>query len=200
MMISIITGDIINSRKVEPQLWLSSLKTELNKYGAQPSQWEIYRGDSFQLEVPVNKALEAAILIKATIKQYKPLDVRMAIGIGNKTFQNNTIKESNGSAFINSGECFEQLKKHTLAIKSPWSDFDVSMNTMIQLGNLTMDNWSPEYSKIMKTALEYPDMTQQQLASLLDKTQSTISAGLKRVGHDEVKKMITYYQNYIHTK
>ncbi len=198
-MISIITGDIINSRKVEPQKWLSSLKSELNKHGSQPSEWEIYRGDSFQVEIPIQKALEAAILIKATIKQYKPLDVRMAIGIGTKTYQNQKIKESNGSAFINSGECFEQLKKQTLAIKSPWNDFDIVMNTMIPLANLTMDHWSPEYSKIMKTALEYPDMTQQQLASLLQKTQSTISAGLKRVGYDEIKEMITYYQNHIHT-
>lgn len=198
-MTSIITGDIINSRKVAPQKWIPALKAELNKYGVQPSQWEIYRGDSFQLEVSPVKALEVTILIKATMKQFKPLDVRVAIGIGDKTYNATKIKESNGSAFVRSGECFEQLKKHTIAIKSPWQNFDKTINLMLQLALLSMNYWKPAYSTIVKTALEHPEKTQEQLAHILGKTQGTISIGLKRVGYDEIKRMITYYQNYIQT-
>ena len=108
-MTSIITGDIINSKGSSPKAWLPELKTILSHYGSNPVQWEIYRGDSFQLEVTPDKALEACILIKATIKQFKNLDVRLAIGIGNKTFDSEKITESNGTAFVNSGECFEAL-------------------------------------------------------------------------------------------
>ncbi|WP_103068588.1 transcriptional regulator [Aquimarina sediminis] len=199
-MTSILTGDIINSRKIEPQHWMPVLKAELNKYGSQPSQWEIYRGDSFQLEVSPSKAIEVAILIKATMKQFKPLDVRVAIGIGDKTYTSTKIKESNGSAFVYSGECFEQLKKQTIAIKSPWETFDKTINLMLQLALLSMDYWKPAYSTIIKTALEYPEKTQEQIAHILGKTQGTISVGLNRVGYDEIKKLITYYKNYIQTK
>jgi hypothetical protein len=49
------------------------------------------------------------LLLKATIKQHKALDVRMAIGIGTIDYTSNKVTESNGSAFIR--ECFEGLKK-----------------------------------------------------------------------------------------
>jgi len=51
IMISIITGDIINSRKLPSSIWLDGLKRILNAHGLQPKNWEIFRGDAFQLEV-----------------------------------------------------------------------------------------------------------------------------------------------------
>ena len=198
-MVGIITGDIINSREAQPKKWLEALKEVLSKYGASPSQWEIYRGDSFQLEVPVEEALNAAILIKAAIKQYKHIDVRLAIGIGDKTYTAESITESNGSAFINSGECFDQMKKRTLAVKSPNESFDIQINVMIELALLTMNHWQPITSTIVKTSFENPDLSQKEMAGLLGKSQSNISEGLKRAGYDEILKMIHYYKTQIQT-
>ena len=62
-MTAVLTGDIINSRKSKTPDWLSSLKETLNKFGQEPKHWEIYRGDSFQLEIDPAKALDAAIFI-----------------------------------------------------------------------------------------------------------------------------------------
>ncbi len=78
-MTSIITGDIVHSQMSNPGIWMDLLKQQFLKSGSSPYTWEIYRGDSFQLEV-VNpaKALETAILIKASIKCIKNIDVRMA--------------------------------------------------------------------------------------------------------------------------
>lgn len=112
-MTSIITGGIINSRKLlSSQDWLIPLKKVLSTYGKPPKTWEIYRGDIFQIEIKdAEKSFLAAIKIKASVKSVKGLDVRMAIGIGEKTFNVPRITESNGEAFINSGEMFETLKK-----------------------------------------------------------------------------------------
>ncbi|WP_190809811.1 SatD family protein [Flagellimonas sp. S3867] len=191
--IAIITGDIINSRKDIPEAWLPNLKKVLNKYGKEPKQWEIYRGDSFQMEISPEKALEAAIHIKACLKQKKGIDVRMGIGIGEKDYSSEKITESNGSAFVFSGECFENLKKQTLAIKSNSEIFDTQINLMIQLASLSMDHWLPATSRIVKTALEHPEANQKELAALLGKSQSSISEALLRAGFDEVKKMIQFY-------
>jgi hypothetical protein len=198
-MTSIITGDIINSKGSSPKAWLPELKTILSHYGSNPVQWEIYRGDSFQLEVTPDKALEACILIKATIKQFKNLDVRLAIGIGNKTFDSEKITESNGTAFVNSGECFEALKKITLAIKSPINSFDQPLNIMLELALLTINYWSSTSATLVKTALEYPALNQKKLADLLEKTQGNISQGLKRAGFDELSKLLEYYKTQIQT-
>lgn len=194
-MTSIITGDIINSRASDPKVWMDILKSELNKQGKEPQQWEIYRGDSFQLEVTPKNALKTTILLKAAIKQFKAIDIRMAIGYGDKTYQSKSITESNGSAFVNSGSCFENLKKTTLAIKSDTTAFDNQINLMIELALLTMNNWTPAASTIFKAAIEYPEKKQSELAKLLNKEQSNISEGLKRAGYDEIYKLIQFYES-----
>jgi predicted XRE-type DNA-binding protein len=198
-MTSIITGDIINSKSSEPKKWLNTLKEVLNQYGNQPTQWDVFRGDSFQLETLPEDALKAAILIKSSIKQFKNIDVRIAIGIGEKTYSSNKITESNGTAFINSGECFDDLKKTTLAIKSPFKQFDLQTNIMFELALLTIDNWTTTSAKIIKTALEKPELTQAELAKHFGTTQSNVSKGLKRGGFDEISKLLTYYNAQVKT-
>lgn len=194
MTTAIITGDIINSRKEAPQVWLPHLKEALRNYGQEPKHWEIYRGDSFQLEVAPEKALEAAIYIKSCLKQESVIDVRMGIGLGEKEYDSKKITESNGSAFVHSGQCFEGLKKQTLAIKSNKSEFDATINLMLRLVLLTMDNWHPASSKTVKTAMAHPNSNQKELAKLLGKSQSSISEALLRTGFDEVKKMMQFYK------
>lgn len=197
-MKAVITGDIINSRKVASGLWLEDLKQVLNTYGKEPKDWEIYRGDSFQLVLTAEKALESAFIIKATIKQYKELDVRMAIGLGEMDYIAEKITESNGSAFINSGECFEDLKKQTLGIKTPWEDFDSSFNLLFSFVLMVADNWTSTSAEILKKALENPEFNQSQLAEALNrKSQSSISASLKRAGYEELKNMIAFYKQQI---
>lgn len=194
-MEAIITGDLINSRQVEPSEWMPALKKVLKKYGKEPGNWEIFRGDSFQLNTKPEDALMAAILLKAEIKQWKNLDIRLAIGLGEITYRSAKITESNGTAFLNSGECFEELKKQTLAIKTPNKDFDTTLNLMIELASLTIDKWTETAAKLIKLKIENPTANQKDLANLLNKTaQGTISEGLKRGGYDEIQKLLDYYK------
>ncbi|MBB4119108.1 hypothetical protein GGR32_001404 [Mesonia hippocampi] len=192
-MIAVLTGDIINSKKGEVEHWIKPLKNVLNKYGNEPQNWEIYRGDSFQLSLAPEKALLAAIHIKSTIKQTKTHDVRIAIGIGEENYSSDKITESNGIAYVNSGECFEELKKYSLAIKSGNVQLDESLNLMFKLSLLTTDNWSSVVSKVIKTAIEHPEKNQQDLAKLLGRSQSNISEAFKRGGYEEIMSMNEFY-------
>lgn len=198
-MTSIITGDIINSRKKTPESWMITLKNTLSALGKTPKDWEIFRGDSFQLETLPEDALKGCVIIKSAIKQYKTLDVRLAIGLGDKTYDAITITESNGSAFVNSGECFEGLKKQTLALKSNFKDFDTTINIMLELANLTMNNWSVTSSTLINTTLNNPNLNQKELGKWLGKSQSNISEGLKRGGYDEISKLLHYYNTQVKT-
>lgn len=196
-MIAVITGDIMHSRDVNTSVWLNLLKSALKNYGNEPKDWEIYRGDSFQLSVDIKKAIEICFLIKATIKTIKVLDVRLAIGIGEIEYEADKVTESNGSAFINSGECFEELKKYTMGIKTPSVEFDKIFNLVLQIFNTTADNWSPVTAEIIKFTLEHPDLNQNQIADKLNKSQSSISEALKRGGYDELKELISIYEEKI---
>lgn len=196
-MTAILTGDIINSRSNNAKQWMAALKSALNLYGKEPKHWEVYRGDSFQLEVKPEKALLAVMIIKSSIKQFKGLDVRIAIGIGEKSYQSTKITESNGSAFVHSGKCFERLKKQTLAIETPWPQLDRTLNLLFELTTLSVDNWAPITSEIVKSALINPTSNQGELGNLLGKKQSNISASLKRAGYEELQKLLQYYQEEI---
>lgn len=192
-MVAVITGDIINSRAIKTALWQNELKAVLSNYGNAPGQWEIYRGDSFQLKVEKEKAVQAAIHIKACMKKLNPLDVRMAIGIGEEDFKGKGVTESTGSAYIRSGNCYEQLKKQNLAIKSGDSTFDECFNLLISLALLTMDNWTALVAGVVQATIEHPEKNQKELAEMLGKTQSSISEALKRAGAPEINQFIEYY-------
>lgn len=194
----VITGDVVNSRDVNAEIWIEALKKELNNFGKEHKDWEIYRGDSFQLLIHPSKAFFALFNIKAVIKQIAPLDVRMALGLGKVDFRAERVLESSGSAFIHSGECFEQLKKQKLMIKSDYADLDETLNLMFALAGLVMDYWKPVSAKIIKYKLDYPNFTQRQLADILNKkSQASISEGLKRGGYDEIENLINYFEKRI---
>lgn len=196
-MIGILTGDIINSRFDKNFLWLDNLRDVLNKYGKQPKQWEIYRGDSFQLEVDAKDALLSTIHIKAAIKCQKSIDVRIAIGLGEKTHHSNKITESNGSAFVNSGECFDSLSRRNMGIKTPSNQLDIELNTYIELALITMDIWPPVTAQIVRAAIENPKSNQSELSRLLNKPQSMISESLNRAGYYQLLKMNAVYVDKI---
>lgn len=196
-MVAVLTGDIKNSTEHKTSEWLPLLKQALDRYGNEPSEWEIYRGDSFQLQTEPEQALEAAVYIKACLKQVRQMDVRIAIGLGEKTYDAEKITESNGEAFVYSGKGFENLKKQNLAIKTSNASFDGHINLLLELALLTMDNWTPAISKTVKSAIENPEMNQRELASLLGKSQGNISEELKKAGFDEVQKMIEFYKTQL---
>jgi hypothetical protein len=199
-MTAIITGDIVNSRDVSPTVWLPALKNILAEYGKTPKQWEIFRGDSFQIEVSTQDALKLAFDLKSAIKQMGDIDIKIAIGIGVKTYEAKKITEANGEAFINSGECFENLKKATMGIKTPWNDFDATINLMLELALLTVDTWTTTSAEIIKIAMQNPESSQNDLAKILSKSQSNVSAGMKRGGYDEILKLMKYYENQVNIK
>jgi hypothetical protein len=194
-MIAVITGDIINSREGKALDWLESLKKALNRYGNSSEDWEVYRGDSFQLKTNMESSLEACLYIKACIKQFNTLDVRMAIGIGNSKGPIGKITEEQGEAFYRSGECFENLKSDHLAVNTGDEHQDTILNLMLDLGLLTFNAWSSVDSVTLKVILEHPGYTQKQIAELLKKSPSTLSFTLQKVGYKEIQSLLTYYKS-----
>lgn len=182
-MIAVITGDIVNSRKVaSPKKWHEVLKNALNKI-APTSNWEIFRGDSFQIELSIpQEALRDAIYIKACIKTIKELDVRIAIGIGEKNYVGDNVSESYGDAYLFSGERFESLKreKQNLAIKTTDENLNEELNILLRLALTIMDNWTPNSAMLIKTLFENQNLSQKELGAILGISQSSVSERYNR--------------------
>ena len=198
-MTSVITGDIIGSRQQKSKHWVEDLKKILSRFGEMPAQWEIYRGDEFQVEVKnPEEALLTAILIKAHLRALKS-DARMSIGFGDKTHNAEKISESNGTAFINSGELFETLKKQkvTLALRTGDIVFDEKMNLMLRLALTFMDNWLAQPAQFVAVAIENPNLSQEELGQKLGINQAAVSRRQKRAQFDLVMNLDRYFRTQI---
>lgn len=198
-MTSVITGDIIGSRQQESEHWVEDLKRILAPFGATPSQWEVYRGDEFQVEVSnPEEVLLIAILIKAHLRAIKS-DARMSIGFGDKTHDAEKISESNGSAFIHSGELFETLKKQkvTLALRTGDINFDEKLNLMLQLALTFMDSWLVQSAEFVAKAIENPTLSQEELGQKLGINQAAVSRRQKRAQFELIMNLNRYFRTQI---
>ena len=211
-MIAVVKGDIIASRKlVDQEKWLLPLKDLLSSWGESPKNWELVWGDFFQIEFQhPEEALQKIFEIKALIKKIEPLDnrklistidVRMAVGIGTKSYTGERISESNGSAFIYAGEKFDILKKEsvTMGLKSEWQDFDNEINLYLKLAGTFMDKWSVSSAELIEVVLKNPTITQQEIGSLLSIKQSGVSGRWHRANVDELLAVERMYRNKIKT-
>lgn len=198
-MISIITGDIIKSRTQQSQKqWQTPLKKYLNTIGTNPKQWQIYGGDSFQLEVKeIGQSLQVCLMIRAILSKYANLNTRMAIGIGDKNHNAPQITESNGSAFVDSGLLLQTLKKTNIniAIKTPWEDWDKMMNLMMSLAQISIDKWTPTVSELWILMNEHPNWNQNEYAKKLKISQASVSDRKNRGSFDKIIELRTYFEN-----
>lgn len=199
-MVAVITGDIIHSAKMKPRQWMNKLKTALGKFGETPQQWEVYRGDSFQLEIKDAKnALWAAIHLKAMLKMTRGLDARLSIGFGKKNFRAKKISEANGSAFVNAGHKFDSLKseKVNMAINSGNENFDDEINLYLRFALTFMDNWSVTSAALINVFMSNPGKTQSEIATLLKINQSAVSQRKKRAHFDLIEELDKHFKQRI---
>lgn len=200
-MVSVITGDIIKSTQFSnPETWLTPLRGALTLTGVDKKYWEIFRGDSFQIEIKDNEhAFHIAIYIKACLKTVKGLDVRMAIGIGNKAFEGGRITESNGEAFQFSGDTLEELKKEktNLKVKTRNLHLNEELNLYFRLALISMDNWSVNSSEAIKVALENDGALQTDMAQTLGISQDAVSKRLKRAYFNDIMDLDKMYRRKI---
>ena len=209
-MVAILTGDIIASRKlIDQEKWLTPLKKLLASWGDSPKDWKIDRGDYFQVEIKnIEEALVKTIEIKALIKNIAPIaknkksstiDVRLTIGIGEKTYEGESISESNGSAFIHAAEKFDVLKKEnvTMGIKTPWKSFDEEMNLYLKLAGIFMDKWSVLSAELVQILLNNPNITQEEIGKILGIQQSGVSRRWNRANVNELLEVNKIFQKKI---
>ena len=209
-MIAIIKGDIIASRKLQNQdLWLRPLKDLLASWGQHHKTWELHSGDFFQIEIAKpEEALHKVLEIKSLIKKVEPkdktkksstIDVRMAIGIGYKTYTGESIAESNGPAFIYSSEKFAVLKKENVStgIKTPWKSFDEEMNLYLRLAGVFMDKWTVSAAELVHFVLHKPEATQEEIGKYLGIKQNSVSGRWNRANVNEILALEKLYRHKI---
>lgn len=208
-MVAVITGDIVNSTKLnvnELNVILDNLKQEFEYFkGVYNCDFKIFRGDSFQgVLTSVEDALFVAITIKTAInrvatskKSTDLFDVRLAIGVGTIDLQRDSILESNGEAFQFSGRTLETMKgdypKMLLktAISTINDEFDVHFNFL----ETVTSKWSRESAEVIYWLLH--NQKEREVSELLGISQPAVNYRKKAANWDAVAMLLKRYKTVI---
>jgi DNA-directed RNA polymerase specialized sigma subunit len=123
----------------------------------------------------------------------------MSLGFGDKTYKTKKITESNGSAFIRSGELFETLKKQkiNLAVNSGNPDFDEEFNLILQLSMSFMDSWLQQSAEFVLVAIQNPTLSQEEIGSMLGINQAAVSRRQKRSQYELLLQVDRYFRKKV---
>ena len=187
-MKAVITADIVNSTKIEETdryLLVDELDNIIQDLKRLSSlRCEMYRGDSFQVLVDdVKYCLEIAVLIRLGLKKSNllkngKLDTRMAIGVGDVSYEHEQVILSDGEAFRLSGRTFDKLNKRRLLIATNINNVDEPLNVMLAFIDELLKGLSHTQSKYLYDSLLY-NMSQMELANVYNTSQPNIAKHLK---------------------
>ena len=213
---AVITGDIVHSRNVDDmKVLLKVLKEtilEISEHLSIPIEFEIYRGDSFQmlLDNPEN-AVEIAVLIRASLKSKtsynnsnvnmpleKLWDARLSIGIGEVDIAALKVVESTGQAFELSGNQLDEMKKlqERIMVLSCWKNLNEQFLVLSQLSDAIIGRWTLSSSCAVYRHLLYHE-TQKQIAEELNISQPAVHKRLNTANIGAIEKMLTYINKTI---
>jgi hypothetical protein len=199
-MQAVITADIVNSTKMDPQDF-QVLTNEIQKLYTAPNRIEFYRGDSFQALITDAKTAYKNILLsrlKAISYSLEDrIDIRISISLG-------IIKEdiiSNlGShleeVFINSGRAFDQFSNQKserfLLITCGNKTYDISYELLARY----TDSLLSQISAKQAITLYYLFLgkSQKETAALLNKSKPTINKQVKAARFEELMVLLNIYE------
>ena len=184
MIKGIITGDIVESSLI-PNEWKSKISETLNKVISDfrkqsQASIEMFRGDSFQtiVEEPTS-ALVIGIAMRAALRAntpdgLTPWDARISIGIGEVSFESNSILTSDGEAFRLSGREFDALGKRRIAINTAFEELNAELKLTTAFADEIITKWTPKQAEVIYAGL-VDDASQKELAESLGMKHSNFN-------------------------
>ena len=205
-MKSVITADIVGSTKIpaENRDRLPALIYELadELQVVSPLKVEIFRGDSFQVLVQrPEEALRVAILFRAGLRKSRLLekgsiDARMAVGIGEVSYDAEQLSLSDGQAFVFSGREFDELKKRRLSVVTPNEEYNAELLVSTSMIDDIVSHWSRSQSECVYLSLLTGEK-QDDLAKTLNTQRQNVGKKLKAAKEQLCKLYLKRVANLI---
>lgn len=223
MIKAVITGDIIQSSRLKPEVKAELTKvirarlSEMDKQYSMKS--ELFRGDSFQCLIDNPKmALRICLLIKTYIKKFNPseifdiytrenslpiktvlntkwmFDVRLAIGIGMVDLEMETVSTSDGEAFRLSGRLLDEMKNNKQTIAIATAD---SFHGELETEFILLDSIISKATALQCEVVYHKLMgtTEIKIANELNIQQSAVNQRSNSAGWNAIDKMVKRFES-----
>ncbi|MGO4742409.1 SatD family protein [Serratia quinivorans] len=187
--VSVITGDLVNSRQLDTTSYISGLNALLSQLQQTKliQRFEIFRGDAFQALAAPQSGLLLAVYIRIALKAMdsRQWDARIAVGLGSSQEE----ATGYGSAFVNSGQALDGLMKNCrLALKNDNDRTNAIVSDLLPMLDHVVSRLSQTEARIVQARIFAA--TNQEVAEKLQKAASTVSATLKRAAYEEIMRFI----------
>ena len=206
MIVSVLTGDIVNSSKI-PDAGVSLMKG-LNKFLDQQKKnypdikFEFYRGDAFQIVLfQPELSIKLATLIRTFVISSSPTptqryDVRISIGLGTADKLDSKVTLSNGQAFIFSGHGLDKIKiKERLVFKSGDEQLNSDMFISTTALSVIISQWTLKRAKIALAMML--GESRDDICKKFNILTTTLSTSLSGSNYSEMQKIIKWSEDRI---
>lgn len=214
-MYAVITGDIVNSTKVDKEYYtvlLDALKKSFGQItsrytnGGDPITFDIFRGDSFQGVISKPElALGASLIIRSYLRKSQPekvsysWDARTAIGVGTIEYLPKKVSEGTGEAYKHSGTFLDKMKtEQRLSVVTPWKEINDEMKSQAALLDAIIAKWSPQQAEIVLELLK--GKSRKTIGKEFDISQAAVHYRVKGAGWFGIEKLLHRYQNILKNK
>ncbi|MCP1104352.1 hypothetical protein M6G53_02940 [Serratia nevei] len=186
--ISVISGDLVASRRSDTVNYLNGLRALLDRLqrDGRLRQVEIFRGDAFQAQAAAEDGLLLAVYIRLALRALDAAhwDARVAVGLGSQR-----ATAGYGSAFINSGSALDAMAKNCrLALKTDHDRTNAIVSDLLPMLDHVIGRLSQAEARIVQARM-FAD-SGAAVADQLQKAASTVSAALKRAAYEEIMRFI----------
>ncbi|GHE21951.1 hypothetical protein [Halomonas urumqiensis] len=202
--IAVLTGDVIDSRKVNdrPRLYqllderLAELATLHGGHG------ERFRGDGFQLALPhAAPAMQAAVALRAALIEHSEpdqrWDARIAVAVGPAQ---RGIADADSDTFVASGRALDALADGTahLALARLDAPEDAGLTLLVRFIDDLIDGWSPYSAEVVGMSFRHED-SQQALAKRLGIRQPSVHKRLRAARWALLSDTLAYFGERLET-
>ncbi|MBT1063520.1 hypothetical protein KJY73_08035 [Bowmanella sp. Y26] len=194
---AVLTGDIVASGQIpsaDYDALLYSLDQTL-RYLCQEhaGQYNIYRGDAFQLllENPQSWAASAILLRLAMLSQQQ--DCRLSIGIGSLSNPRPDVKSATGEAFTLSGTGLDNLPQgQRMCARSPDQDFNWHISVNLRQTDALLSQLTVRQSQALQEYLTIKDKNHRAVAKRLHTSRVNATKLLNQAHYDLLMQVILY--------
>ncbi|WP_299231791.1 hypothetical protein [uncultured Halomonas sp.] len=207
--IAVLTGDVVDSRKVSDRRRLYRLLDDSLQRLARQQQGhaERFRGDGFQIALPqARHAMTAAIALRAALIEHSEpdqrWDARIAVAVGPARWQADLrIAEADDAPFVASGRRLDRLGEgdEHLALTLLDDPDDGSLALLMRFLDDLLAGWSTYSAEVVQLSLERT-LSQQAMATHLGISQPSVYKRLKAARWPLLSDTLAYLETRLADK
>ena len=202
-MVSILTGDIVNSSKLTKEQLTSVLKKleqflEMQSKLHSNMEFEFFRGDSVQIKLnDPQSSLMLATQIRIFVLSLES-DIRISIGLGNINEPGERLNTSTGQAFVFSGHSLDNMKiKSRFVFKSASKTLDSDIAVATESITAIINNWTLNRTKTVLYMML--GTSREDVCKKFNIKNVTLSKTLSSANYSTLKMILEWAENKINS-